>query len=62
MGKPSRKWAIRTDGGDMVPVPSEREAYERCGEIGNLGKAVCTIIWVDNGQGLGWELYERIDH
>jgi hypothetical protein len=52
----AKKWATSSDDsrGDLQLHRSMRAAYDRALAAGRM------VIWVDEGLGFGWQVYERL--
>lgn len=56
-----KKWRLTySDSPGEDPFPSQRKAYEFI-QLLAVGGTGVVRVWVDEGAGRGWELFERVD-
>jgi hypothetical protein len=62
MPKTRKLWATQPYGEDRRPTTSYAGAYTEVWADAKRPGSIHTTVWVDDGHGHGWELYERVEH
>jgi hypothetical protein len=62
MARPRKKWRLTYPGGHVEDrFTSKRATYEFLQSLARGGTTGAVRVWVDEGAGRGWDLYERVN-